>query len=95
MSQIDYLVVTRDIAIERPSDRVWFHFETYKLREGEWGFNLWRANGHNAGSNVSDPDWSSEELVKDWLEGNIERWDIVKGYGWCITDRAAPAQPTI
>lgn len=92
MSKIGHLVVTRDVAIERPSDHVWFHFETYKLREGEWGFNLWRANGHSA-SNVSDPNWSSESAVMKWLDDHIESWDIVKGYGWCVTNRVAPTTP--
>lgn len=94
MTQIGHLVVTHDIAIERPSDHVWFHFETYRLRYAEWGFNLWRANGDGA-RNVSDPDWHSESSVKEWLEENIESWDIVPGYGWCVTDRVAPTIPTI
>jgi hypothetical protein len=94
MSQIGHLVVTRDVTIERLSDHIWFHFETYCLGPSEWGFNLWRANGDGA-RNVSDPDWRSESGVKRWLEDNIERWDIVPGYGWCVTDRVAPSTPRL
>ena len=92
MSQIGHLIVTRDIAIERPSDHIWFHFETYSLNHTEWGFNLWQANGDGA-RNVSDPNWGSEKGVIRWLEENIESWDIVPGYGWCVTNRVAPEGP--
>jgi hypothetical protein len=94
MTQIGHLVVTRDVAIERPSDRIWFHFEIYKLNDAEWGFNLWRANGDSA-RNVSDPNWRSDAAVLKWLEDNIENWDIVPGCGWCVTDRVAPTIPRI
>ncbi len=91
MNQIGHLVVTPDIAIERPSDQIWFRFETYKLKEGEWGFRLWRANS-DAANNLSDPDWRSEAAVIEWLHNNIETWGRVKGHGWCSDAREPPAK---
>ncbi len=90
MTQIGHLVVTRDIAIQRPSDHTWFHFQSYMLRRGEWGFNLWQVDGHSTKS-ISDPDWSSESSLKQWLEENIERWERVPRYGWCIDNSPNPA----
>jgi hypothetical protein len=90
MSQIGHLVVTRGIAIERPSDHLWFRFETYLLNPGEWGFNLTHADGHPTKS-ISDPDWKSESQVVDWLRENIEGWGHVDGLGWCSDGREQPA----
>jgi hypothetical protein len=89
MSQIGHLIVTPDVAIQRPSDQLWFRFETYQLRAAEWGFNLRQADG-KAASNISDPDWHSESQVIGWLHDNIESWDRVEGLGWCSDSRDAP-----
>mgnify|MGYP001493700323 CR=1 FL=1 len=86
--QVGHLHVS-DVVICRESDKMWFRFKTYRLRHGEWGYDLRYANGQPADM-VSDPDWPGPDAVREWLEDNIESFDRVPGLGWCSHVREVP-----
>lgn len=81
---------TPDFVIERPSDHCCFHFETYCFGPGQWGYNLWMANGRRD-QETSDTDWKSEESVKRFLEDTIECWyfdpELGSLGGWQLNER--------
>lgn len=93
-SQIPFPIGTPDFAIQRPSDQVWLHFETYCEDYGAssdeddpkmWGFNLWMADGHRE-FEMSEASFASEADVKRWLIANIDEWRYVSSMGWCFPD---------
>jgi hypothetical protein len=92
-SQIPFPIGTPDFAIQRPSDQVWLHFETYREdygdeSEGEcnmWGFNLWMIAGYRE-FQMSEAVFTSEADVKSWLIAHADEWRYISGNGWCFPD---------
>jgi hypothetical protein len=83
------------VRIQRERDKVWFHFQTYRLSHSEWGYELVRADGH-ACSSVSDPDYPSERAVIEAIQEHVEKFERIPGTGWCVVtaeERAAVGIP--